>query len=49
MLVVRLKGAVKLDHPVGGAGKFGIWSLHDSESSYIPDMQTILLCPHAPG
>ncbi|HGW5418919.1 TPA: hypothetical protein ACVGNA_003388 [Pseudomonas aeruginosa] len=26
MLVIRFKGwSVKLDHQVGGAGKFGIW------------------------
>lgn len=43
MLVIRFKGwSVKLDHQVGGAGKFGIWSFHGSESSYVPDMQTIL-------
>ncbi len=39
MLVIRFKGwSVKLDHQVGGAGKFGIWSFHGSESSYVPDM-----------
>ena len=43
MLVIRFKGwSVKLDHQVGGAGKFGIWSFHGSESSYVPDMETIL-------
>ncbi|HIE1753343.1 TPA: hypothetical protein ACXJUT_004909 [Pseudomonas aeruginosa] len=43
MLVVRFKGwSVKLDHQVGSAGKFGIWSFHGSESSYVPDMETIL-------
>ena len=43
MLVIRFKGwSVKLDHQVGGAGKFGIWSFHGSESSYVPDMRTIL-------
>lgn len=43
MLVIRFKGwSVKLDHQVGSAGKFGIWSFHGSESSYAPDMQTIL-------
>lgn len=43
MLVIRFKGwSVKLDHQVGSAGKHGIWSFHGSESSYVPDMQTIL-------
>lgn len=43
MLVIRFKGwSVKLDHQVGSAGKHGIWSFHSSESSYVPDMQTIL-------
>lgn len=43
MLVIRRgKWSVKLDHQVGGAGKFGIWSFHGAESSYVPDMQTIL-------
>ncbi|HBN8363750.1 TPA: hypothetical protein L3699_004126 [Pseudomonas aeruginosa] len=43
MLVIRLKGwSVKLDHQVGSAGKHGIWSFHGSESSYVPDMETIL-------
>ncbi|HIE1428227.1 TPA: hypothetical protein ACXJTC_001909 [Pseudomonas aeruginosa] len=43
MLVIRFKGwSVKLDHQVGSAGKHGIWSLHGSESSYVPDMETIL-------
>lgn len=43
MLVIRFKGwSVKLDHQVGSAGKFGIWSFHGSESSYVPDMETIL-------
>lgn len=43
MLVIRLgKWSVKLDHQVGGAGKFGIWSFHGAESSYVPEIQTIL-------
>ncbi|PBX48511.1 hypothetical protein CJT40_17490 [Pseudomonas aeruginosa] len=43
MLVIRFKGwSVKLDHQVGSAGKHGIWSFHGSESSYVPDMETIL-------
>lgn len=43
MLVIRFRGwSVKLDHQVGSAGKFGIWSFHGSESSYVPDMETIL-------
>lgn len=43
MLVIRFTGwSVKLDHQVGSAGKHGIWSFHGSESSYVPDMQTIL-------
>ncbi len=43
ILVIRFKGwSVKLDHQVGSAGKHGIWSFHGSESSYVPDMETIL-------
>ncbi len=31
MLVIRFRGwSVKLDHQVGSAGKFGIWSFHGS-------------------
>ncbi|MFK1437139.1 hypothetical protein ACSEQ5_20180 [Pseudomonas aeruginosa] len=43
MLVIRFKGwSMKLDRQVGSSGKFGVWSFHSSESSYMPDMQTIL-------
>ncbi|HHM5925502.1 hypothetical protein ACIUYH_10090 [Pseudomonas aeruginosa] len=27
---------------MGGAGKFGIWSFHGSESSYVPGMDSLL-------
>ncbi|HHM5619303.1 TPA: hypothetical protein ACRNOX_000288 [Pseudomonas aeruginosa] len=43
MLVIRFgRWSVKLDHQVGSAGRFGIWSFHGSESSYVPGMETIL-------
>ncbi|WP_426758328.1 hypothetical protein [Pseudomonas aeruginosa] len=43
MLVIRFgRWSVKLDHQVGSAAPFGIWSFHGSESSYVPDMETIL-------
>ncbi|MEF2168312.1 hypothetical protein V3418_28650 [Pseudomonas aeruginosa] len=42
MLVIRFKGwSVKLDHQVGGAGKFGIWSFHCSESTFAPSSNAL--------
>ncbi|HBO5821543.1 TPA: hypothetical protein ACRM2G_003342 [Pseudomonas aeruginosa] len=43
MLVIRFgRLSVKLDHQVDSAGRFGIWSFHGSESSYVPGIETIL-------
>lgn len=43
MLVIRFgRWSVKLDHQVGSAGKFGIWSFHCSESTFVPGMDSLL-------